>query len=62
MHGVRLDRLRHPPPKGRSMEIRCAGCQCVADRGVRTSTCDDAGCCCADLPVVDDRPAGDGGG
>lgn len=34
-----------------SMEISCAGCGCIVDRGVVTSPCDrHPTCCCADLP------------
>ena len=33
------------------MEIRCAGCGCVVDRGVRLAICGDPKCCCKELPV-----------
>lgn len=40
------------------MEIGCADCGCVVDRGTRTAPCatpDD--CCCQDLPVAEHGPA-----
>ncbi len=33
------------------MEIRCAECGCVVDRGVRVTPCGDPECCCKELPV-----------
>ena len=34
------------------MEIRCADCGCVVDRGVILERCaSHPGCCCGDLPV-----------
>jgi hypothetical protein len=36
------------------MEIACAGCGCVVDRGVIVEPCDNhPRCCCAELPVRD---------
>ena len=33
------------------MEILCADCGCLVDRGLRLSLCDDVGCCCAALAL-----------
>jgi len=33
------------------VEIRCAGCGCLVDRGVRVALCGDPECCCKELPV-----------
>lgn len=34
------------------MEIACAGCGCVVDRGVIVSVCADHPiCCCGELPI-----------
>jgi hypothetical protein len=36
------------------MEIACAGCGCVVDRGVIIKRCDShRRCCCGELPVRD---------
>jgi len=32
------------------MQVECAECGCVVDRGVVVRRCDQDGCCCADLP------------
>jgi hypothetical protein len=43
------------------VEFRCAGCACVAERGVRVVVCGDPTCCCSDLPTADRAvQAGDG--
>lgn len=34
-----------------AVEILCADCGCLVDRGVRITVCDDVNCCCRDLPV-----------
>lgn len=31
------------------MEMACAGCGCLVDRGVRVATCGEPGCCCSAL-------------
>jgi len=41
------------------MEIRCAGCGCVVDRGVRVVLCGDPKCCCKELPVSRSRTSGE---
>lgn len=33
------------------MEMFCADCGCLVDRGVRISSCGKPGCCCLDLPT-----------
>jgi hypothetical protein len=33
------------------MEIACAECGCVVDRGVRMIPCKDTECCCRELPI-----------
>jgi hypothetical protein len=33
------------------MEIYCADCGCVIERGVRVAPCNAAGCCCLDLLI-----------
>lgn len=43
------------------MEIECADCGCVVDRGVVLDRCDDARCCCRHLPEQA-GPAGAGDG
>ena len=36
------------------MEITCADCGCLVDRGVIVIPCDQhPGCCCGELPVRD---------
>jgi hypothetical protein len=35
------------------MEIMCAECGCVVDRGTVVERCEDPDCCCAHLPVRD---------
>jgi hypothetical protein len=39
------------------MELRCADCGCLVDRGVRVETCGNADCCCTDLPRRSDLEA-----
>jgi len=34
------------------MEIYCADCGCLVDRGVRVIPCDQSECCCLDLPTA----------
>ena len=39
------------------MEIACADCGCLVDRGVIVRTCDKhPDCCCRDLPVQEQAP------
>jgi hypothetical protein len=33
------------------MEILCADCGCLVDRGVRITVCSDPNCCCNNLPI-----------
>jgi hypothetical protein len=33
------------------MEMLCAGCGCLVERGVRVVVCDDPNCCCQQVPV-----------
>jgi SnoaL-like domain len=33
------------------MELYCAGCGCIVERGVRVVPCNSAHCCCVDLPI-----------
>jgi ketosteroid isomerase-like protein len=35
------------------VEIYCAECGCLVDRGVRLISCDTPNCCCVDLPLTD---------
>jgi ketosteroid isomerase-like protein len=35
------------------MEIYCADCGCLVDRGVRLISCGTPECCCLDLPVAE---------
>lgn len=35
------------------MEILCAECGCLVDRGVRVIACGTDACCCLDLPAAD---------
>ncbi len=35
------------------MEMGCAGCKCVIDRGVRVVVCADDRCCCSELPIAE---------
>src|SRR5437867_907821 len=35
----------------RCVEIYCADCGCLVERGVRVVPCGTAGCCCLDLPI-----------
>jgi SnoaL-like domain len=35
------------------MEIYCADCGCLVDRGIRLNPCDATKCCCLELPVAD---------
>ncbi len=37
----------------KTMEIGCAGCECVVDRGVRVVVCADDHCCCSELPIAE---------
>ena len=36
---------------GVPMEMYCAGCECLVERGVRVVPCNSANCCCLDLTV-----------
>ena len=36
-----------------AVEIYCADCGCLVERGVRVIPCDTPECCCLDLPVAD---------
>jgi hypothetical protein len=35
------------------MEMCCADCGCLVDRGVRLISCDTRDCCCLDLPIAE---------
>ena len=37
------------------MEIRCAVCGCLVESGTRIEVCEHQACCCAELPVTEDR-------
>ena len=39
----------------KTMEIGCAGCECVVERGVRVVVCADDHCCCSELPIAETR-------
>jgi hypothetical protein len=39
------------------MEIYCADCGCLVDRGIRVIACDSSECCCLDLPMVEPMQA-----
>jgi hypothetical protein len=47
---------RDPLATGQSVrvQISCADCGCIVDRGVVRARCADPGCCCRDLP--DEKP------
>ena len=34
------------------MEMYCADCGCLVDRGIRMIPCDTSACCCLDLPLA----------
>ncbi len=31
------------------VEVRCAGCGCIVEAGIRVSVCGDPNCCCREL-------------
>jgi hypothetical protein len=41
---------RHPVGQCPSMEMHCADCGCLVDRGEVVERCSEADCCCANLP------------
>ena len=41
------------------MEITCAECGCLVDRGARVIPCETAECCCRDLPIRETEDSGD---
>ena len=59
-----IPRESHRPPEARrdaccddvgsnAMEMGCADCECVVDRGVRVVVCADVDCCCSELAVAE---------
>ena len=41
--------IRRSGPTIDFVEVRCAGCGCIVDAGIRVSVCGDPNCCCREL-------------
>lgn len=51
LHPALVVSLRNDLGTLSTMEMSCAECGCVVDRGIRVAVCSDPGCCCRDLPL-----------